>query len=109
MSNSPRALPLPFSALVVFLLAFGYSAALEVAPNAIKGANKKNVLLILSDDHRYDAMAFMNHPFLETPHGELHSRLNEASGMFPPLTQGDLASDFPDHLGVDQPVNRNAN
>ena len=28
----------------------------------------RNVIFILSDDHRYDAMGFMGHPFLETPH-----------------------------------------
>ncbi len=28
----------------------------------------KHVVFILTDDHRYDAMGFMGHPFLETPH-----------------------------------------
>ncbi len=28
----------------------------------------RNIVFILSDDHRYDAMSFMGHPFLETPH-----------------------------------------
>ncbi|MEZ6090983.1 MAG: sulfatase [Pirellulaceae bacterium] len=28
----------------------------------------RNVIFILTDDHRYDAMGFMKHPFLETPH-----------------------------------------
>ena len=28
----------------------------------------RNVVFILTDDHRYDAMGFMGHPFLETPH-----------------------------------------
>lgn len=30
-------------------------------------AKPRNVVFILSDDHRYDAMGFMGHPFLETP------------------------------------------
>ncbi len=30
-------------------------------------AEKRNIILILTDDHRYDAMGFMGHPFLETP------------------------------------------
>lgn len=30
--------------------------------------NRPNILLILCDDHRYDAMGFMGHPFIETPH-----------------------------------------
>lgn len=32
------------------------------------GAKPRNVVFILTDDHRYDAMGFMGHPFLETPH-----------------------------------------
>lgn len=32
------------------------------------GIKPRNVVLILVDDHRYDAMGFMDHPFLETPH-----------------------------------------
>ena len=36
---------------------------------ALAGAGQpKNILFILTDDHRYDAMGFMGHPFLETPH-----------------------------------------
>lgn len=29
--------------------------------------HRPNVILILTDDHRFDAMGFMGHPFLETP------------------------------------------
>ena len=32
------------------------------------GVKPRNVIFILTDDHRYDAMRFMGHPFLETPH-----------------------------------------
>lgn len=28
----------------------------------------RNIVFILADDHRYDAMGFVGHPFLETPH-----------------------------------------
>lgn len=28
----------------------------------------RNIVFILTDDHRFDAMGFMGHPFLETPH-----------------------------------------
>ena len=31
-------------------------------------AAKPNIVLILTDDHRYDAMGFLGHPFLGTPH-----------------------------------------
>ncbi|HRE80700.1 MAG TPA: sulfatase [Opitutaceae bacterium] len=34
----------------------------------ISGAKPRNVVFILIDDHRYDAMGFLGHPFLQTPH-----------------------------------------
>lgn len=34
----------------------------------IEGSRPKNIVLILSDDHRYDALGFLGHPFLQTPH-----------------------------------------
>ena len=39
-----------------------------VEPVAISGSKPRNVVFILSDDHRYDAMSFMGHQFAETPH-----------------------------------------
>ena len=39
-----------------------------VVPERIPGAKPKNVILILTDDHRSDAMSFMGHPIAETPH-----------------------------------------
>lgn len=33
----------------------------------IASARPRNIVLILVDDHRYDAMGFMGHPFLQTP------------------------------------------
>ncbi|MBE2213499.1 MAG: sulfatase [Opitutaceae bacterium] len=45
------------------------AAALGVALAASAGAfaAPRNIVFILTDDHRYDAMGFMGHPFLETP------------------------------------------
>lgn len=44
-------------------------AAAEVpAIGRREGVKPRNVVFILTDDHRYDAMGFMGHPFLETPH-----------------------------------------
>ena len=40
----------------------------SVVPQKIEGAKPRNVVFILSDDHRYDAMSFMGHPFAKTPH-----------------------------------------
>ena len=39
-----------------------------VVPKKIVGAKPRNVVFILSDDHRYDAMSFLGHPFADTPH-----------------------------------------
>jgi N-acetylglucosamine-6-sulfatase len=38
----------------------------ELALPEIPGAKKRNIIFILTDDQRYDALGFM-HPFLETP------------------------------------------
>ncbi len=40
----------------------------EVTPQRITGAKPRNVVFILSDDHRYDAMSFLGHQFAQTPH-----------------------------------------
>ena len=39
----------------------------EVDPEKIPGAKPRNVVFILSDDHRYDAMSFLDHQFAKTP------------------------------------------
>ncbi len=45
---------------------------LRVAPilflSLATAAERPNILVILTDDHRYDALGFLDHPFLETPH-----------------------------------------
>ncbi|MCI0626111.1 MAG: sulfatase [Acidobacteria bacterium] len=41
------------------------AASLELA--RIPGIAPRNVILVLTDDHRYDAMSFMGHPYLQTP------------------------------------------
>ena len=40
----------------------------EVVPKKIADVEPRNVVFILSDDHRYDAMSFMDHVFAKTPH-----------------------------------------
>ncbi|MBM3880050.1 MAG: hypothetical protein FJ387_10080 [Verrucomicrobia bacterium] len=42
------------------------SAELELP--RLSGATPRNVVFILADDHRYDALGFLGHPWLETPH-----------------------------------------
>jgi len=39
----------------------------SVEPERLDGATPRNVVFILSDDHRYDAMSFMGHPLAITP------------------------------------------
>jgi N-acetylglucosamine-6-sulfatase len=43
------------------------SACGVAAGNQLADADAPNVVLILVDDHRYDAAGFMGHPYLETP------------------------------------------
>lgn len=40
----------------------------DIQIERIGGGKQRNVIFILADDHRYDALGFMGHPFLETPH-----------------------------------------
>ena len=59
--------------LSIVLLCTAASSAVEpvpseVVPQQIEGAKPRNVVFILSDDHRYDAMSFMGHQFAQTPH-----------------------------------------
>jgi N-acetylglucosamine-6-sulfatase len=46
------------------------SLQLERIPNS----SPHNIIFILTDDHRYDAMGFVGHPFLETPHMDRMAR-----------------------------------
>lgn len=40
----------------------------SIEPQKIENVRPRNVVFILSDDHRYDAMSFMGHQFAVTPH-----------------------------------------
>lgn len=46
----------------------------EVMPQKVPGAKARNVVFILADDHRYDAMSFMGHPFARTPQMDAMAR-----------------------------------
>ncbi len=54
--------------LVTLMLASALQAADVRLSKVNNGAKPRNILFILSDDHRYDAMSFLGHPWLETPH-----------------------------------------
>ena len=46
----------------------------EVIGQKIPGAKPRNVVFILADDHRYDAMSFMGHQFARTPQMDAMAR-----------------------------------
>lgn len=54
--------------LAAFAPCFAADIPAEIEVRKIEGAKPRNVVFILTDDHRYDAMGFMGHPFLKTPH-----------------------------------------
>ena len=56
---------------IFFLLTWCWisqAPAADLAVERIDGVQPRNVIFVLVDDHRYDAMGFVGHPFLETPH-----------------------------------------
>ena len=59
--NAPLAKPCVPAVAGVVILAFVSTAAAEVA------ARPPNIIFMLCDDHRWDAMGNMGHPFLQTP------------------------------------------
>ena len=61
---------LPVLWSIAVLAAFGQPAPVPatVEIERLPGATPRNVVFILSDDHRWDAMSFLGHPLAETPH-----------------------------------------
>jgi N-acetylglucosamine-6-sulfatase len=59
---------------VFWIVALGAATAFGAEPSAITplakspGGKARNIVLIVSDDHRFDAMGCAGHPFLKTPH-----------------------------------------
>lgn len=69
---SPQRLPFTFAALALGAFLPVLPAAVvpvpkEITPERAPGAKPRNVVFILSDDHRFDAMSFMGHPLAQTP------------------------------------------
>ena len=64
-----KIVPILFVAPVVLGNAFASVVPVPstVVPERIPGAKPRNVVFILSDDHRFDAMGFMGHPLAVTP------------------------------------------
>ncbi|MDF1746307.1 MAG: acetylglucosamine-6-sulfatase, partial [Gimesia sp.] len=54
--------------IVVLLLSVASSVSgADLKLEKISDAKPMNVVFILSDDHRYDVMGFLDHPWVETP------------------------------------------
>lgn len=49
------------------LLAQGVDATSKRTVSRVTGETPRNIIFVLADDHRFDAMGFAGHPFLETP------------------------------------------
>ena len=59
----------PFFLLLLFALLFSLRFGLPSSGHLCAQETKQpNIVYILCDDHRYDFMGNMGHPFLETPH-----------------------------------------
>ena len=63
----------------LLLTAVAASAAVVPVPTDIRvqkiaGAKPRNVVFILADDHRYDAMSFLGHPLARTPQMDAMAR-----------------------------------
>lgn len=61
--------------IATIITSFSLSTSAQIAPvpeavvaEKIEGSKPRNVVFILSDDHRYDAMSFMGHALAKTPH-----------------------------------------
>lgn len=54
-------------AVLMMLSASAFAPAADLELAKIDGAKPLNVVFILSDDHRYDVMSFLGHPWVETP------------------------------------------
>ena len=64
-------------ALILFLLCAGIAVSIQAEDSSVaelpatparESIRPRNVVFLLTDDHRYDAMGCAGHPFLETPH-----------------------------------------
>ena len=65
---------------IIFLLVGGFTFGTDLVINRIPEAKPRNIVVILVDDQRFDAMGFLGHPFLETPNMD---RLARDGAHFP--------------------------
>lgn len=56
------------NSVIFALLAVMHICFLQSSIQSCFAEKRPNIILILTDDHRYDALGYIGHPFLETPH-----------------------------------------
>ena len=60
------------------LLAQGVDATSKRTVSRVTGETPRNIIFVLADDHRFDAMGFAGHPFLETPNLDRMAKIGRA-------------------------------
>ncbi len=68
------------SATIVTLSLAGYALGAGFALPKVRDIEARNIIVVLTDDQRHDAMGFLGHPFLETPNMD---RLARDGAHFP--------------------------
>ena len=68
LAGLARAGVLCLAVLLPSLEALAQSAPANLALQRVAGARPRNVVVVVTDDHRYDLLGFMGHPFVQTPH-----------------------------------------
>ena len=76
-------------------------------PQAVLAADRPNIVFILSDDHRWDTLGVMGHPFVETPNldsiaeqGVLFENAFVTSSLCSPSRASFLTGQYPQQHGV---------
>ena len=82
---------------VILLTALGAAKVSKLERAA--GQKARNIIFVLADDLRFDALGFMGHPRIETPHIDSLFPLRRNGGGQQNLRResGSKTADFPEH------------
>ena len=90
IKNTHKHAALRHTIVILLTLCFIQVADAQIVPvpSTVKavnneGAKPRNVVFILSDDHRYDAMSFMGHPLAKTPHMDAMAKQRRCISRMP--------------------------
>ena len=76
--KKPSFVVITFVLMLFFSLSVLYAQPVpvpdRVVSKRIEEQSPRNVIFVLSDDHRFDAMSFMGHPLARTPHMDAMAR-----------------------------------